>query len=142
MILSNQTLALDYIYNQILTSGKFSFFMYWCNMYLKYHDFCSPLLEMTALILHPAWGYLVHYCRQTPRISFQYRNFLVAQPHMRIIFRNPRIIELHPQHYLNIWNGIATFKYSSRTTVSQDVQSQFSVELAFAKFLSKIKGNF
>ena len=29
-----------------------------------------------------------------------------------------------------------------RTTVSQDVQTWFSVQLAFAKFLSKIKGNF
>ena len=29
-----------------------------------------------------------------------------------------------------------------RTTISQDVQTQFSVQLAFAKFLSKIKGNF
>ena len=28
------------------------------------------------------------------------------------------------------------------TTVSQDVQTRFSVLLAFAKFLSKIKGNF
>ena len=30
----------------------------------------------------------------------------------------------------------------SRTTVSQDVQTWFSVQLPFAKFLSKIKGNF
>ena len=29
-----------------------------------------------------------------------------------------------------------------RTTVSQDVQTWFPVQLAFAKFLSKIKGNF
>ena len=29
-----------------------------------------------------------------------------------------------------------------RTTVSQDVQKWFSVQLAFAKFLSKMKGNF
>ena len=29
-----------------------------------------------------------------------------------------------------------------RTTISQDVQTRFSVQLAFAKFLSKIKGNF
>ena len=30
----------------------------------------------------------------------------------------------------------------SRTTVSQDVQTRFPVQLAFAKFLSRIKGNF
>ena len=30
----------------------------------------------------------------------------------------------------------------SMTAVSQDVQTRFPVELAFAKFLSKIKGNF
>ena len=30
----------------------------------------------------------------------------------------------------------------SRTAVSQDVQNRFPVQLAFAKFLSKIKGNF
>ena len=29
-----------------------------------------------------------------------------------------------------------------RTTVSQDVRTRFPVQLAFAKFLSKIKGNF
>ena len=29
-----------------------------------------------------------------------------------------------------------------RTTISQDVQTRFSVQLAFAEFLSKIKGNF
>ena len=31
---------------------------------------------------------------------------------------------------------------NSRTTVSQEVQAWFPVQLAFAKFLSKIKGNF
>ena len=30
----------------------------------------------------------------------------------------------------------------SWTTISQDVQTRFSVQLAFAKFLSKIKDNF
>ena len=30
----------------------------------------------------------------------------------------------------------------SRTTISQDVQTRFPLQLAFAKFLSKIKGNF
>ena len=34
------------------------------------------------------------------------------------------------------------YKQNSRTTVSQDVQTRFPVQLAFAKFLSKIKGNF
>ena len=34
------------------------------------------------------------------------------------------------------------FMYKTRTTVSQDVQTRFSVQLAFAKFLSKIKVNF
>ena len=33
-------------------------------------------------------------------------------------------------------------KFGSRTTISQDVQTWFHVQLAFAKFLSKIKGNF
>ena len=32
--------------------------------------------------------------------------------------------------------------YKSRNTISQDVQTRFPVQLAFAKFLSKIKGNF
>ena len=35
-----------------------------------------------------------------------------------------------------------TFTLEARTTMSQDVQTRFSVQLAFAKFLSKIKGNF
>ena len=34
------------------------------------------------------------------------------------------------------------FEMETRTTVSQDVQTRFPVQLAFAKFLSKIKGNF
>ena len=34
------------------------------------------------------------------------------------------------------------YTQTPRTTVSQDVQTRFSVQLAFAKFLSKIKGNF
>ena len=34
------------------------------------------------------------------------------------------------------------FSSESRTTISQDVQTRFFVQLAFAKFLSKIKGNF
>ena len=34
-------------------------------------------------------------------------------------------------------------RYShGRTTISQDVQTRFPVKMAFAKFLSKIKGNF
>ena len=33
-------------------------------------------------------------------------------------------------------------QFESRTTVSQDVQTRFSVQLALAKFLCKIKGNF
>ena len=32
--------------------------------------------------------------------------------------------------------------HEARTTISQDVQTRSSVQLAFAKFLSKIKGNF
>ena len=31
---------------------------------------------------------------------------------------------------------------NARTTVSQDMQTGFSVQLAFAKFLPRIKGNF
>ena len=33
-------------------------------------------------------------------------------------------------------------RVESSTTASQDVQTRFSVQLAFAKFLSRIKGNF
>ena len=37
---------------------------------------------------------------------------------------------------------IHIFIYDARTAISQDVQTSYSVQLAFAKFLSKIKGNF
>ena len=39
---------------------------------------------------------------------------------------------------------VPTYLYikEPRTTVSQDVQTRFPVQLAFAKFLSRIKGNF
>ena len=37
---------------------------------------------------------------------------------------------------------ISVFMLSSWTTISQDVQTRFPVQLAFAKLLSKIKGHF
>ena len=37
---------------------------------------------------------------------------------------------------------VFVYDLKPRTTISQDVQTRFSVQLAFAKFLSKIKGNF
>ena len=37
---------------------------------------------------------------------------------------------------------IYIYIYISRTTISQDVQNRFPVQLAFAKFLSKINGIF
>ena len=37
---------------------------------------------------------------------------------------------------------LLNFTQVAMTTVSQDVQTRSSVQLAFAKFLSKIKGNF
>ena len=40
------------------------------------------------------------------------------------------------------WEFNYDFRGLARTTVSQDVQTRFPVQLAFAKFLSKIKGNF
>ena len=49
---------------------------------------------------------------------------------------------------LALCTRIHSFKYFillkllSRTTLSQDVQTRFPVQLAFAKFLSKIKGSF
>ena len=45
------------------------------------------------------------------------------------------------QLLLKVRGNIGT-RVISRTTVSQDVQTRFPVQLAFAKFLSKIKGNF
>ena len=43
-----------------------------------------------------------------------------------------------PNHLVFFWNNTSL----PRTTISQDVQTRFSMLLAFAKFLSKIKGNF
>ena len=37
---------------------------------------------------------------------------------------------------------VQNFMVRSRNTVSQDLQTQFPVQLAFAKFLSRITGNF
>ena len=44
-----------------------------------------------------------------------------------------------PWHTDNLYEE---HEHDPRTTVSQDVQTRFPVQLAFAKFLSKIKGNF
>ena len=43
------------------------------------------------------------------------------------------------------WNRnefYAYFNCKARTTISEDVQTQFPVQLAFAKLISRIKGNF
>ena len=42
--------------------------------------------------------------------------------------------------WMNIYRNI--FRIIPRTTASQDVQTRFPVQLAFAKFISNIKGNF
>ena len=50
-----------------------------------------------------------------------------------------------PRRYLfNIYIYIYIYIYIciKKTTVSHDVQTRFHMQLAFAKFLSKIKGNF
>ena len=39
-------------------------------------------------------------------------------------------------------NWFDWLNFVARTTISQDVQIRFPVQLAFTKFLSKIKGNF
>ena len=39
-------------------------------------------------------------------------------------------------------SSVLAYLFVSRTTVSQDVQTRFPVQLAFAKFLSKIKDFF
>ena len=38
--------------------------------------------------------------------------------------------------------NLKNYPHISRTTISQDVQTRFPVQLAFAKFLFRIKGNF
>ena len=46
------------------------------------------------------------------------------------------------ENWVAIYSLLCNYMYTLRTTVSQDMQTRFSVQLAFAKFLSKIKGNF
>ena len=58
----------------------------------------------------------------------------------RILF--PRVTQLFGSKWLHFSFQCSTIALWPRTTVSQDVQTWFSVQLAFAKFLSKIKGNF
>ena len=68
-----------------------------------------------------------------------------------VLWRNP-LYHFKPLNFISkkwhtflggvIWKlGFQIFKCLSRTTISQDVQTWFSVQLAFSKFLSKIKGN-
>ena len=49
---------------------------------------------------------------------------------------------LHAFAHCKAYQANCLVLYRARTTVSQDVQTWFSVQLAFAKFLSKIRGNF
>ena len=48
-----------------------------------------------------------------------------------------RII-INQRHFIQTEHSLP----NPRTTISQDVQTRFPVQLAFAKLLSKIKGNF
>ena len=50
------------------------------------------------------------------------------------------LLSVHPKWVQVI--HIVDSEVQPRTTISQDVLNRFSVQLAFAKFLSKIKGKF
>ena len=51
-------------------------------------------------------------------------------------YKNRKVDEENIHEKVSAKMGIVI---GSRTTISQDVQTRFSVQLAFAKFLSKIK---
>ena len=50
--------------------------------------------------------------------------------------------EIQQRILCNNWRIFKLIWFKSRTTISQYVQTRFSMKLAFSKFLSKIKGNF
>ena len=65
------------------------------------------------------------------------------------VFRGMHISSVEKVHPMGVQLRMVRWMTDSRwivswprTTVSQDVQTRFPVQLAFAKFLSKIKGNF
>ena len=60
----------------------------------------------------------------------------------RYIFRNYHFTVHKQCHSFARYNIYIYINQYTRTTISQDVQTRFSVSWAFAKFLSKIKGNF
>ena len=64
------------------------------------------------------------------------------------IFAHLSYFTMETPPFINVikkWYGeykVFWYKLNPRTTLSQDVQKWFPVQLAFAKFLSRIKGNF
>ena len=66
--------------------------------------------------------------------------FAKSSKYSMVVANFHRNYELRLLYYY--WNYVFRYIRESRTTILQDVQSRFSVQLAFAKFLSKIKGKF
>ena len=76
--------------------------------------------------------------------------FILLKILMQLVNINEKILgnyQLSYQIYINFpfrlsIENLNYFIPPARTTISQDVQTRFSVQLAFAKFLFKIKENF
>ena len=84
------------------------------------------------------------YKRCINHLAYQRQSSVLLEVHSR----RSKMFELFYRHrrvYLNFTAfgaNSSAFGSMQRTTISQDVRTRFSVQLAFAKFLSKIKGIF
>ena len=79
------------------------------------------------------WFYMILNLKMLFKISLVINSVNIFNTFINYQF----ICHKYTMHFLNTW-----ISRKPRTTVSQDVQTRFSVQLAFTKFLFKIKGNF
>ena len=75
------------------------------------------------------------------------RNWIFFPRIKRWLFKSAQLCHICVDIFYDLlknkeWQLNENLIYIPRTTLSQDVQTRSSVQLAFAKFLSKIKGNF
>ena len=109
-------------------------------LYLVYSNFCTKKIFQICKIVNVRLQTLntTFFVRNSKKISIQYNKY------QSIRNKKKKRMESDKKYFFasSLLNLQLQIKCRARTTISQDVQTRFPVHLAFAKFLSKIKGNF
>ena len=124
-----------------------------CNCFILFHFYFHGQFldgwELNGEVFPPVadvpmQGRVEEFCGRHQRKVFvstsNAASLLYSLPRRGDVFKITVKFIKHPTRELI--ERIKMFGLTSKTTVSQDVQTRFSMQLSFAKFLSKIKGIF